>query len=58
VVVRGLAADPLGFPLARHAAHAEETQVRVVGRHGRVHVPDRFEVIAAGRPDLDRGAVG
>ena len=54
----GLAADPPGFLLGRARAHAEEPQVHVVRRHGRVHRADRLKVLRPGRPDLHRAAVG
>ena len=53
-----LAADPPGFLLGRGRAHAEEPQVHVVRRHGRVHRADRLKILRLGGPDLHRAAVG
>ena len=58
MVSRRLAADPTGFPLGRRRAHAEETEIGVVGRHDPVHLQDSVEVAESSKSDLDSGAIG
>ncbi len=58
VVRRGRTADPARLPFGRTRAHAEEAQVETVRGQLLVHVPHRVEVVRAGGPDLDSGAIG
>ena len=54
----GIAAHSLRLLLARARAQAEKPQVRVVGRHRRVHLAHRCRVLRPRRHDLHRAAVG
>ncbi len=54
----GGAADALRLPLRVHRTQAEEAQVQVVGRHGRVQFAHGVGILGPGRPDPHGAAVG